>query len=56
MGVRWRAGETRSDPMADKWVKLYIGVQLFPVKRLGCEFVQKKEKQQRWEIVKAKGA
>lgn len=42
--------------MADKWVKLYIWVWLSLVKRLDYELVQKKEKQQQWETVKAEGA
>lgn len=42
--------------MADKWVKLYNQLWLSPVKRLDREFAQKKEKQQGWEMMKAKGA
>ena len=47
--------KTRSDLMADKRVKLYNRVWLFPVKRLDHEFAQKKEKQPGWEMMKAKG-
>lgn len=48
--------KTRSDLMADKWVKSCIRVWLFPGKRLDHEFAQKEEKQQGREMVKAKVA
>lgn len=45
--------KTRSDLVADKWVKLYNQLWLSPVKRLDREFAEKKEKQQGWEMMKA---
>lgn len=56
MGRGGAGNKTRSELLADKWFKLYNQLWLFPVTRLDREFAQKKEKQQGWEMMKAKVA